>query len=156
MNTDSLGLGQELWEIWRVRLAAAVLGAMFLAAGILKARDVGGFYHDLQSYRLFSPELLLLVAYYGPALEIIAGAAVLFERSRRAGAALLVVMLAGFIMLLTVSWMRGLDISCGCFGPDGGKTNYPLRLGEDVVLLTLAVWVFQWSADTGDVAPPLL
>jgi hypothetical protein len=62
--------------------------------------------------------------------------------------------LAGFVMLLAISWMRGLDISCGCFGASGGRTNYPLRLGEDVVLLTLAVWVFQWSADTADVSPP--
>ncbi len=154
MNSDALGLGQELWEIWRVRLASALLGAMFLAAGVIKAQNVAGFYRDLQSYRLFSPEVMLVAAYYAPALEVVTGTAVLFERSRRPAAALLAVMLAGFILLLAVSWLRGVDISCGCFGPDGGKTNYPLRLGEDVVLLTLAVWVFQWSTNTPEALPP--
>ena len=44
--------------------------------------------------------------------------------------------------LLASALARGLDIDCGCFGPDAGTT--PLQaLGRDAVLLALAVAVYR-------------
>ncbi|MGA2052412.1 MAG: MauE/DoxX family redox-associated membrane protein [Opitutales bacterium] len=133
-------------------LAAAVLGAVFLAAGVTKAQDVAGFFRAVQDYRVFPHALALGLAYFVPALELVAGAAVLSTRWRRAGALVLGALLAAFLILLAVSWARGLDITCGCFGEGAGPANYPLRLGRDAVLLALAVVVFRWSTPASEPA----
>jgi hypothetical protein len=46
-----------------------------------------------------------------------------------------------FIVVLASVLARGLNIDCGCFGPDAGTT--PLQaLGRDVILLALAAAVY--------------
>ena len=127
------------------RLAAAVLGAVFLYAGLKKAQDVAAFFHALESFRIFPAPAAVVLAYFVPALEIVAGAAVLVTRLRRAGALVAAALLACYFMLLAVSWARGLDVTCGCFGEGAGAANYPLLLGQDAVLLVMAALVFRWS-----------
>lgn len=135
------------------RVAAAVLGAVFLLAGLTKAQDPAAFFRDLEGFRIFPAPAAVVLAYFVPALEIVTGAAVLTARWRRAAALVLGALLACYLVLLAVSWARGLDVTCGCFG-ETGKANYPLLLGRDAILLLLAAWVFRGSPSVSPPPPP--
>jgi len=130
-----------------IRLAAAVLGAVFLLAGLTKAEDPAAFFRDLEGFRIFPAPAAVVLVYFVPALEIVTGAAVLAARWRRSAALVLGTLLACYLIALAVSWARGLDVTCGCFG-ETGTANYPLLLGQDAILLLLAVFVFRGSAST--------
>jgi uncharacterized membrane protein YphA (DoxX/SURF4 family) len=123
-------------------LCALGLAAVFLAAALLKLRDVAGFYREIENYQVFPPVLAVGLAYYVPALELVAAVAVLVPRWRRPGALVLGLLLAAFLGLLTSAWVRGLDISCGCFGVENFSANYPWLLARDTLLLALAAWVY--------------
>jgi len=135
------------------RMAAAVLGAVFLLAGLTKAQDPAAFFRDLGGFRIFPAPAAVVLAYFVPALEMVAGAAVLAARWRRAAALLLGALLVCYLLLLAVSWARELDVTCGCFGGTG-TANYPLLLGQDAILLILAAFVFRGSATSVQPPPP--
>jgi hypothetical protein len=82
-----------------------------------------------------------LVAATFPFIELLAGV-LLLGNLRVKSAALLTALLNGlFIVVLLTVVARGLDIDCGCFGPDAGTT--PLQaLGRDLLLLAMAVAVY--------------
>lgn len=99
------------WMILR-----ALLSAVFLSAGITKALDPAAFALAIERYRLLPWPICAALALYLPWLEMLAALGV-WWRSSRVGAYLL---LAGLSVLffgaLASALLRGLDISCGCFG----------------------------------------
>lgn len=104
-------------------LARLLLGGAFLYAGSLKALDPTGFATDVGHYRLLPHPLALMTALYLPWLEIICGLAVL-ARWRERGALLILIGLCGiFCVALASAWLRGLDITCGCFGQDATASS---------------------------------
>lgn len=101
---------------WIDLLLRAVLAALFLLAGAMKLRDTGAFAGEIENYRLLSPQFSLAAAYLVPWLEIF-GAIALFSKPLRLGGwSICVILCAGFTFFVGSAWMRGLDISCGCFG----------------------------------------
>jgi uncharacterized membrane protein YphA (DoxX/SURF4 family) len=150
-GASALSGDRRRWGILlAARITAAVLGAVFLLAGLTKAQDAAAFFRDLEGFRIFPAPAAVVLAYFVPALEIVAGAAVLAPRWRRAAALVLGTLLAGYLVLLAMSWARGLAVTCGCFGGTG-NANYPLLLGQDAILLSLAAFVFRGSASA---SPP--
>lgn len=123
-------------------LCRLLLGGVFLWAGAVKAFDVTAFAGQVAAYRLLPYAWNYAVASALPYVELLAGALLLCNL-RVKPAALLAALLNGLFIVVLVSVLaRGLDIDCGCFGPDAGTT--PLQaLGRDVVLLALAVAVYR-------------
>ncbi|HEX2854147.1 MAG TPA: MauE/DoxX family redox-associated membrane protein [Opitutaceae bacterium] len=97
-------------------LARVILAALFLYAGIMKLRDPAGFAEELENYRLISGRVATSAGYLVPWLEILAAAALLTKPLRLGGWLASVALSAGFTAFVVSAWMRGLDISCGCFG----------------------------------------
>ncbi len=123
-----------------------VLCAVFAYAGIVKLIGPATFFADVQSYRFLSRELAIAVTYFIPALEVVCAMALWLPRYRVSASAILTLLLAAFTILLAISWVRGLDITCGCFGnSDGNRTPYPLLLVRDLALLALAAVVFAFE-----------
>ncbi|MDP0489485.1 MAG: MauE/DoxX family redox-associated membrane protein [Verrucomicrobiota bacterium JB023] len=124
------------------------LGLFFAGVGILKLRDLDGFTEDVANYQLpfLTPPLDAWVAYFVPWLETIAGL-LLAIGSKGMRGSLLVVMgsLLVFIAAIASAWVRGLDISCGCFGKSDNPTNYPLHIALNGGLLLLAGFLFWHS-----------
>ncbi len=117
-----------------------VVGGLFVYAGALKIADPLGFAQDIQNYRLVPRVVALLVALILPWLETLAGAALVIGLFKRTNAGLIALMLAGFIVLVAVTMVRGLDVDCGCFGGLSRKAGWSLLL-EDALLLFMAVQV---------------
>jgi putative oxidoreductase len=117
------------------------LGALFLVAGALKWRDPAGFAQEIANYHLF-PELAPYLAMVLPAIEITAGLALMAAPLswRRAAAAALVLVTAAFTVAVVSAVVRGLDISCGCFGAGSGRVTW-LTVVRNLALLGAAGWL---------------
>jgi len=122
-------------------LCRLLLGGVFVWAGTVKALDVAAFAGQVAAYQLLPYAWNYLVAATFPFIELLAGV-LLLGNLRVKSAALLTALLNGlFIVVLLTVVARGLDIDCGCFGPDAGTT--PLQaLGRDLLLLAMAVAVY--------------
>lgn len=119
-----------------------LLGGVFLWAGVVKALDVPAFAGQVAAYQLLPYAWNYALAATLPYIELLAGALLLVNARVKPAALLTALLNALFVVVLFSVLARGLDIDCGCFGPDAGTT--PLQaLGRDLVLLALALAVFR-------------
>ncbi len=112
------------------------LGGLFIYAGIVKALNPSQFFIDIQSYHLLPHFLAVAMAIYLPWLEIVCGGALVFKKHDSGALILLLTMMTIFILALSSAWVRGLDISCGCFGKQILHVSYPWLLARDIGILT--------------------
>jgi len=134
-------------------LCRLLLGGLFVWAGAVKAFDVPAFAGQVAAYQLLPYAWNYTVAATLPYVELLAGALLLANLRVKPAALLLILLNALFIVVLASVVARGLDIDCGCFGPDAGTT--PLQaLGRDIVLVALAVAVY-WQHDRYATTPAL-
>lgn len=119
-------------------LFRVVLGGLFIYAGVVKVLDPLGFAQDVRDYRLVGQSLSFLTAVALPWLEIFAGLFLVSGLMKRAGAGVIAVLLAFFIVLVVVTMVRGIDVDCGCFGALSRKAGPGLLL-EDAVMLSMAL-----------------
>ncbi len=130
------------WSPRFALLARLVLAGVFLWAGAQKARHPQLFALDLEAYRLLPATVILPIAYYLPWLEIATGISLLVPGLRRAALGLAILLLLIFTLMLSIAWLRGLSINCGCFGAGGGdSTDFALAVGRNVGLIAMAVWL---------------
>lgn len=77
-----------------------------------------------------------------PMLELVAGFALVFTKWSREVGLVLLGLMGVFLVGLVQAQVRGLDISCGCFGDSGdGKETVMDALVRDVFLLVPLVWL---------------
>ena len=126
------------------QIIAAILGAAFLVAGALKAWDPAGFAVDIQNYRIpFLPWVGgALLALYLPWLEIVCGLALMARIGYRGALAMTAALLVIFLAAIASTRLRGLDISCGCFG-HGVHRGFWTELIQDAVMLGVALWLLR-------------
>ena len=124
------------------------LGAIFVYAGALKIWDPAQFATDVHHFQLTPWTISVLVAVYLPWLEAFAGVALIVRRLALGAALAIVGMTLIFSIALTSAWMRGLDISCGCFGKEEVKikTDFVQLMLRDAALLAAAVIVLVGEA----------
>lgn len=118
-----------------------VVGGVFIWAGLLKILDPLEFSQNIANYHVFSRDLSFLTALVLPWLEVLCGILVIFGIFRPASSFLLSGLLGVFLILITVTIFRGLDVDCGCFGSIGRHVDYRLLL-TDIVLLYLTLNIF--------------
>lgn len=125
---------------WLLRLLHLIFGGLFVYAGLLKVWQPLIFVDDIRSYDLLPDPFPALVALFLPWLEILAGLAVVTGRLRQGGLLVLNASLIVFLAAISLSWWRGIDIRCGCFG--GGEeasSNYTELIVRDLLLLALGL-----------------
>lgn len=114
-----------------------IFGVVFVYAGAMKVRDPITFLDDIRSFQILPDPLAAWLALGLPWLEIFAGLAVITGLLRPGGLLVLNGLLIVFLAAIVLSWARGLDLSCGCFGGDPSASNYPTLLIRDLLLLAL-------------------
>lgn len=117
-----------------------IVGGVFVFAGVVKLLDPAKFAQDIANYQAFPYWTWNLAAAIVPVTEILAGLAVLSGVKRRAGAIVLGSLTVAFIGLILSVIVRGIDLSCGCFGEatEASEVGWPLLL-RDVGLLIAIV-----------------
>lgn len=117
---------------WLLLVAAA---GLFFYAGIIKVWDPVSFMRSVETYHLFPHAMAVLATYYVPALEVVCAVGLLLPLTRRGAWWILTLLMIAFIILVTISWARGIDISCGCFKQSEETSSYGWLFVRDFSIL---------------------
>jgi uncharacterized membrane protein YphA (DoxX/SURF4 family) len=126
-------------------IARLVLAWVFISAGLPKVQDPVAFGVAIDGYRVISGSFTLWVAVMLPWLELIIGVGLLTPWLRRASAGMMTLLLALFIILHASAWIRGLDISCGCFGESADSPDYHWLILRNLALLLATIFILMTS-----------
>jgi putative oxidoreductase len=126
-------------------LLSALLAAVFIYAGAVKAFDTSHFYQDILAYHLVSEESAWLLAHFLPWFEVIAGVS-LFVKSIQFYAGLVIAsLLLVFMTAILSAWIRHLNIECGCFGSSASESSYAWILLRDSLLLFSTMYLLGFT-----------
>ncbi len=119
------------------------LGVLFIYSALAKISDPDDFARAVMRYEFLPDFTIGIFSMTMPMLELLAGLSMLFTKWLRESAFLVSGMLVMFIIALVQALVRGLEISCGCFGVPsvGGREEIVIALVRDVVLIVPAVWL---------------
>lgn len=136
-------MNMEIAKFALERLCRLALGGLFMYSAWTKIGDPGVFADAVARYEMLPDFTIGLFSLTMPMLELVAGFALVFTKWTRESALLIVVMLMMFMIALGQALVRGLEISCGCFGvPEvGGRAEMWWALARDAVMLPFAVWL---------------
>ncbi|GFK92495.1 hypothetical protein NNJEOMEG_00320 [Fundidesulfovibrio magnetotacticus] len=125
-------------------LARLAFGAVFVYAGAEKMADPATFADVIFNYRMLPGQLVYPVALFLPALEVVCGLALWTGCMARAAAGILNLLMAAFMLGLGQAMLRGLDVTCGCFGGAGQAVTGETLL-RDAAILAVGL-LAQWGA----------
>ena len=129
---------------WIERMSRWLLAAVMIVAAVPKLADPIAFAEVIGAYGLLPDLLLLPAAIVLPLLELVC--AFLLIQARISGLWIAALLMILFIAVLTYGIWLGLDIDCGCFGPEDseGKAFSSLRtaLVRDLLLCIPIVYCF--------------
>jgi len=116
------------------------LSIIFFYAGIEKIINPGDFAVAIYNYQLLPDCAINLSAIFLPWLEVFIAASLVAGIYTRGAALISALLFLTFATALTINLVRGLDISCGCFGASSGNINW-LYLERDLSLFCMSVFV---------------
>ncbi len=96
-------------------LIRVVLGAMLVFTGAVKITDPASFGQIVARYEILPAMLVPYAASFVPALELILGITLLIGIKVRASAAIAALLMAVFIVFISINVFRGRSFECGCF-----------------------------------------
>jgi uncharacterized membrane protein YphA (DoxX/SURF4 family) len=132
-------------------LGRLALAAIFLVAAFAKMKPQNGmtwspasvrvslsmFAMQVDSYELLPQATVNFVAHWLPPFELFLGLWLLTGIVLRYSALAASLLIAGFLAVVVHSYMAGLEINCGCFGP--GEKLGPWTLVRDGSMLAAAI-----------------
>lgn len=143
---------KDRWNIFRTVLAW-IVGLIFIYAAVLKIADPADFAQNIKYYKILPLVVVNAVALLLPWWELAAGAAFLLPGWRRAAAAIAFSLTCVFIAAAAAAILRGLDISCGCFGAHSTKVGVKLLAFDLAILFAAGLILRHRPASTGSLSP---
>lgn len=107
--------------VW-TKFGCVVLAAIWIWAGASKLMNPDAFAKSMMGFNLVSWPGAAGLALYLPWLEVITAAGLLTPRLRPGALLVSVTLFVVFTAIWAVTWSRGIDVACGCFGGEG-RTN---------------------------------
>ena len=125
------------------RSIALIVGAIFIYAGVIKAVDPLRFAIDIDNYKMLPWAIGVRLAFYLPWLELVCGLALILRFFYRGGLFILTALTFIFIAASIIAKVRGLDITCGCFGHASKNWSFSTHLALDFAILIalITLWV---------------
>ena len=159
---------QKSYIFWRI--LDFVLAGLFVFAGLTKILDLDRLIADLQqlqfasalanlrnlslanpaefasgidNFKILPWPVSVALAFYLPWLEIFCALALVFRFLYRGALAILSASIVVFTLAIVAAKVRGLDITCGCFGHASQHWSFPSHLATNLSILAalLALWV---------------
>jgi putative oxidoreductase len=121
---------------WSCRI---ILAGIFIYSGYIKLQSPLQFASAIAGYKLVPAPLLLPLADYLPWVEVALGVLFLVGWKLRYVSLGASALLLAFIAILTVTYLRGIEADCGCFG-FGDKIS-PLTIARDALILLPALFL---------------
>jgi hypothetical protein len=125
-------------------LARIILGSVFIWAGGVKLVAPRAFARIVSAYALVPDVLLVPVAIGLPAIELLAGIALVFDV--RGSLKVVSGLLMMFLMVLGYGILKNTDVDCGCFTTQEIHARAALWIAflRDLGLLSIAFYLFLW------------
>ncbi|HEX3818473.1 MAG TPA: MauE/DoxX family redox-associated membrane protein [Chthoniobacterales bacterium] len=142
-ETSSLGeSAPHFWPLLVRRIIAALIGAVFLYAGVTKTLDPLEFARAISHYQIIPWSLGVRFAFYLPWLEILCGLGLIFHRLFFGALAITTALMLLFVGATLWARARGINIACGCFGTAGSNLTLTWHLVIDFCILAAlaALW----------------
>src|SRR6266404_8294416 len=129
------------------RIVDLIVAGIFIYAGAIKALDPVQFASDIDNYKIFPWPISVALAFYLPWLEIFCGFALVVRLLYRGALPILTALILVFTLATIAAKIRGLDITCGCFGHASQNWSFPSHLATNLAILAglLVLW-FQSAA----------
>jgi uncharacterized membrane protein YphA (DoxX/SURF4 family) len=124
-----------------VLVSRLVLGAIFIVAGVSKIGHAIEFATQIAAFRLVPQPLIAPMAIALPFLEVLLGGYLVLGLFTRVSAWIAAVLLLVFDGAIASAVVRGLSVSCGCFGPNDATVTSWGEVARDAVFVLLAVVV---------------
>ena len=136
---------KERFLFWTEMCCRSIVIIIFLAAAIPKLFNLEDFAEIITAYGMLPAVAVYPVALFLPLFEIILAVGLLLKM--RASKYMGIALLLFFLAILSYAIAQGLDIDCGCFGPEDPKhrafQGLRVAIVRDVVmviLLSYSLW----------------
>jgi uncharacterized membrane protein YphA (DoxX/SURF4 family) len=164
---------QKSYILWRI--LDFLLAGVFIFAGLSKMFDLDPVLADLMhlrfgdalvhfqqlsvaspvefasgidNFKLVPWPVSVGLAFYLPWLEVFCALGLMFRLLYRGALTLLIILIVVFTLAITAAKVRGLDITCGCFGHASQHWSFPSHLATNLTLLTGLVVLWLKAAAT--------
>ena len=111
------------------------LGDLLIDLQSIRFADPAAFANDIDNYKILPWTIGVALAFYLPWLEIFCGIALIVRRLYLGGLSILTALISIFIIATIAAKVRGLDITCGCFGHASQNWSFPAHLAVDLAIL---------------------
>ena len=137
---------------WQSRLALAVrlgLGAVFVYAAWTKLSQPWALFAlSIDGYGILPEAAVVAVARSLPWVELLLALALLAGRFRRTAATAAAAILLLFFAVMVRSYLKGLQIDCGCFGVGEALSARTLARDGALVAAAVALAAVEYRRDT--------
>jgi putative oxidoreductase len=125
-----LNLDQLIADVQHLRFASALADL-----GNLSLADPAEFASGIDNYKILPWPVSVALAFYLPWLEIFCALGLVFRFLYRGALSILTVLIAVFTLATIAAKVRGLDITCGCFGHASQHWSFPSHLATNLAIL---------------------
>ena len=127
------------------RILDFVLAGIFIYAGVVKAIDPVQFASDIDNFKILPWPVSVALAFYLPWLEIFCALGLAFRFLYRGALSILSASIVVFTVSIIAAKVRGLDITCGCFGHASQNWSFPSHLATNLAILA-ALFLLSFKA----------
>ena len=131
---------------WIYKLTRWLLGGIFIYASSTKLLEPKTFTVLIEAFGIVPESLLIPVGIALPALEVAAGIGLLFDI--KGSLSVIAGLLGMFIAMLGYGIWIGLDVDCGCFGPQDPEAeafhSLKISLYRDMIMLAGVAYLYGW------------
>jgi uncharacterized membrane protein YphA (DoxX/SURF4 family) len=113
------------------------LGLFFAVSGAMKGIDAQAFVGAIGAFQLLPDPFLPLAAFAVVTGELFFGTLLMFGIGTRPAGASLIAALVLFTAVIISVLIRGMDVSCGCFGAASGDVIGPWTILRNTLLIIL-------------------
>ncbi len=118
-----------------------IVARIFISARVLKVLDPVQFANDIDNYKILPWPISVALAFYLPWLEIFCGLALVVRFLYRGALSILTALILTFTLATVAAKVRGLDITCGCFGHASQNWSFPAHLATNLILLAVVIFL---------------
>lgn len=151
MMKPFLSTGSKLFFNGVYKLTRWILGAIFVYAGLIKLTAPATFAVLMDAFGIVPEPLLMPLSILIPVVEVAAGIGIFLDI--KGSLPVYTVLLGMFIAILGYAVWLGLDIDCGCFGPEDpeAKAFHGLKtsLFRDMIMLAGLGFIYGWRKYRG-------
>ena len=132
-STLNVQLSTRPQFVWRI--VDFIVAGIFIYAGAIKVLDPVQFANDIDNYKILPWPVSVFLAFSLPWLEIFCGLALVVRLLYRGALSILTALILVFTLATVAAKVRGLDITCGCFGHASQHWSFPAHLLTNLAIL---------------------